>query len=101
MYDQHLEQAGVTPASEIEIVNFYGNVEVRPADSDQIVVDVKKTVRAGTKDEADRLQRDFTFSIQTEGKKYRIASNRDDGFTGPGVPRQRLKSSLTILVPKR
>jgi len=101
MYDQHLEQASVTPASEIEIVNFYGNVEVRPADSDQIVVDVKKTVRAGSKDEADRLERDFTFSIQPEGKKYRIASNRDDGFTGPGVPRQRLKSSLTILVPKR
>ena len=101
MYDQHLEQASVTPASEIEIVNFYGNVEVRPADSDQIVVDVKKTVRAGSKDEADRLERNFTFSIQPEGKKYRIASNRDDGFTGPGVPRQRLKSSLTILVPKR
>src|SRR5207244_689027 len=94
-YDQHREQQNVTPGSEIEIVNYFGNVDVRPADSDRIVVDVKKTIRASNKEEADRLDQDFMFTIENNGSKYRILSNRDEsGFHG--TPRQRFKSSLTI-----
>src|SRR5262249_13654895 len=99
VYDQHIERQNVKPASDIEIVNFFGDVEVRPADSDRIVLDVKKTIRAGDKQEADRLEREFTFSIEDEGSRYRIVSNRDQsGFHG--TPRQRFKSSLTVQVPK-
>jgi DUF4097 and DUF4098 domain-containing protein YvlB len=47
-------------------------------------------------DEADRLSKDFTFSITNDGDKYRIASTRDGGRS-----RQRYKSSLTLQVPKR
>jgi type VI protein secretion system component Hcp len=98
-YDQHLERQGVVSGSEIEIVNFFGDIDVRPAGSDQIIVDVKKTIRAANRGEADRLDRDFTFSIQEEGSRYRIMSNRDQsGFHG--TPRQRFKSSLTVRVPK-
>jgi len=98
-YDQHQEEAAA-PGSEIEIVNLFGDVEVRPSESDRIKVDVKKTVRAANREEADRLERDFTFSIVKEGQKYRIVSNRDEsGFRG--ARRQRYKSSLTIQVPKR
>jgi len=107
-FDEHQETA-VPSGSSIEIFNLYGSVEVRPSDSERVIVDVKKTVRASNKDEADRLEKDFTFSITNDGSKYRIASNRDEGLTfgrdrGPIhvlIPRQRYKSSLTVQVPKR
>jgi len=99
-YDQHVEQQSVTSGSEIEIVNFFGDVEVRPAESNNITVDVKKTIRASSREEADRLEQEFTFLIREEGSKYRIASNRDEsGFRG--TPRQRFKSSLMIHVPRQ
>ena len=100
-YDQHQEM-NVKAGSEIEILNMFGSVDVRPSDSDRIVLSVKKTIRAANKDEADRLDKDFTFSIKDEGSKYRIVSNRDDGFAGTGIRTQRqgYKSSLTIQVPK-
>jgi Putative adhesin/Domain of unknown function (DUF5668) len=99
-FDEH-QEAAVPAGSTIEIVNLYGNVEVRPSDSDRVILDVKKTVRASNKDEADRLEKDFTFSISNDGSKYRIASNRDDRPGFRGIPRQRYKSSLTVQVPKR
>jgi len=99
-YDQHIERQSVASGSQIEIVNYFGDVEVRPAESDEIVVDVKKTIRAPSREEADRLDQDFTFSIEGEGLNYRIMSNRDQsGFHGS--PRQRFKSSLTVHVPRR
>jgi hypothetical protein len=99
-YDEHREQQSVAPGSEIEIINSFGNVEVRPAESDRIVIDVKKTIRASSREEGDRLERDFVFSILQEGSKYRIVSNRDEsGFRGSS--RQRFKSSLTIEVPRQ
>jgi DUF4097 and DUF4098 domain-containing protein YvlB len=99
-FDQHVEQSGVVPASPIEIYNYYGDVEVRAGDTDRIVVDVRKTVRASDKAEADRLEQDFTFSVRQEGERYIVKSNRDEsGFHG--TPRQRFKSSLTIQVPKQ
>jgi len=99
-FDEHRETP-VPSGSNIEIVNFYGNVEVRPSDSDRVVLDVKKTVRASNKEEAERLSKDFTFSISNIGSGYRIASNRESGVEFGGIPRQRYKSSLTIQVPKR
>jgi DUF4097 and DUF4098 domain-containing protein YvlB len=98
-YDQHIEQDKVASGAAIEVVNFYGDVEVRPAETDRIVVDVNKTIRAANRDEADRLERDFTFSIRQEGSTYRIVSNRDDPGFGGG-PRQRFKSSLTVQTPR-
>lgn len=99
-YDQHLEQQAASPDSEIEIANFFGDVEIRPADTDRIVLDVRKTIRASNKEEADRFDQEFAFSINQEGSKYRIRSNRDEaGFSG--TPRQRFKSSLAVQVPKR
>ena len=92
-FDEH-EETMVPDGSMIEIVNLFGDVEVRPSDSDRVSLDVKKTIRASDKDEAERLSRDFTFSISNEGDKYRIASNRV-------ASRQRYKSSLTLQVPKR
>src|SRR5215467_5416236 len=83
-FDEHHED--MMPAgSEVEIVNFFGNVEVRASESDRVVLDVKKTVRAAHKDEAERLERDFTFVVTNEGGKYRIASNKDDGTSVTGV----------------
>ena len=91
----------VGDGSEIEIVNFFGDVEIRPSDAGELSVDVKKTIRAANKEEADRLNGDFTFSIREEASKYRITSNRENGGGFRGTPRQRFKSSLSVLVPRR
>jgi hypothetical protein len=99
-YDQHLEQMNVAAGSEIDIDNSFGDVEIHPTDTDRIVVDVRKTIRAADKAEADRIEPDFTFSVRQEGSSYRIRSTRDDGAVHQ-YPRQRFKSSLAIQVPKR
>src|SRR5437762_7893870 len=98
-FHEHRE-APVPSGSNIEIVNFYGNVDVRPSDSDRVVLDVKKTVRASNKEEAEHLSKDFTFSIEPGRSGYRIVSNRD-AVDFRDIPRQRFKSSLKLHVPKR
>jgi hypothetical protein len=99
-FEEH-EKAAVSDGSTIEIVNLFGDVEVSPADTDRVLLDVKKTIRAFSKEEAERLSNDFTFSISNEGDEYRIASNRDGVSPLPGrIPRQRYKSSLIARVPK-
>jgi hypothetical protein len=95
-FDEH-DEAAVPDGSTIQIVNLFGDVEVRPSEADRVLLDVKKTIRASTMDEADRLSKDFTFSISNEGDEYRIASNRDRVSRS----RQRYKSSLVVQVPKR
>jgi len=100
-YDQHVEQENVKPDSDIEIINYFGDVEVRPAETDRIIVDVRKTVRASNKADADSLEKDFTFSIREEDSKYHIESNRENQGGVQRAPRQRFKSSLTLQIPKR
>ena len=94
-FDEH-EEAMVPDGSSIDIDNMFGDVDVRPSEGDRVLLDVKKTIRAANKDEAERLSKDFTFSISTGGDRYRIASSRD----GIRLSRQRYKSSLTLQVPK-
>ena len=98
-FDEHRE-AVVPLDSNIEIVNRSGNVEIRASDSDRVVLDVKKTVRAPNKEEAEHLSKDFTFSIEPGRSGYRIVSNRD-AVDFRDIPRQRFKSSLKLHVPKR
>jgi len=99
-YTEH-QEADVPAGSKIEIVNLYGNVDVHPSESDRIILDVTKTIRAAQKADADRYSSDFTFSIRNEGSRYRIVSSRDEGLQGTRRARQYYKSSLTIQVPKR
>jgi DUF4097 and DUF4098 domain-containing protein YvlB len=99
-YSEH-QEADVPAGSTIEIVNLYGNVDVHPSETDRVILDVKKTIRAAQKADADRYSNDFTFSIRNEGSRYRIVSSRDEVVGRLGRSRQYYKSSLTILVPKR
>src|SRR5215470_14965119 len=95
-FDEHQEST-VLAGSEIEIANYFRNVEIKPTNSDSVILDVKKTVRASSREEAERLEKDFTFSITNNGSRYRIASNKDNGgFAEHSIPRQRFKSSLII-----
>jgi hypothetical protein len=75
-YSEHHE-ADVPAGSSIEIINMYGSVEVRPSDVDRIILDVEKTIRASSREEADRRAPEFTFSIRNEGSVFRVASNQD------------------------
>ncbi len=83
----------------IQIVNKYGNVDVRPSADNRIVLEASKTVRAANQQEADRLAADFTFSITKEGFQYRVISSLDDNRARGR--RYRFKSSLTIHVPRQ
>lgn len=100
-YDEHHEMP-VTGSPTMDIVNMFGSVDVRPSDTGCVVLDVKKTVRASSREEADRLSSEFTFTITNDGSTVRIASSQDP--TGSGgrriTGRQRFKSSLTVHVPK-
>jgi DUF4097 and DUF4098 domain-containing protein YvlB len=90
----------VPSASSIEIFNRYGNVEVVPADTDRIVVDVDKTVIAQNEAEAAALSREFVvYSIVQNGSSFQVISNfnRDQNR----VRGRRFKTSLVVKVPKR
>jgi len=103
-YAEHQELQATSGAT-IRIFNLYGFVDVKPSDGDRIVLDVEKVVRAATKEEADRLAQEFTFSIRNEGSNYRVASSRDENTVNVGIrignERQRFKSSMTIRVPRK
>ncbi len=109
-FEEHHE-ADISPGAAIQIVNMFGTVDVRPSDTDRVILDVRKTVRASNREEAERLSSDFTFKIDNTGSTVRIASTRDpigeiepeEGRRGPVLRargRQRFKSSLTIRVPR-
>ena len=100
-YSEHHETA-VPAEATIEIINMFGNVDVRPSDTDHVILDVKKTVRASSKEEADRLSSEFTFTISNDGSMVRIASSQEPNRPGRRlIGRQRFNSSLTVQVPKR
>jgi hypothetical protein len=96
-FTQHLEKAVPSGAS-IEVFNRYGDVEVRPAETDQISVDVAKTIIARDEKEAKNLEEQFTYDIVEENGRYRVISNfnRDQN----SVRGRRFKTSLTVKVPK-
>ena len=96
-FSEHYEK-DVPPGSSIEIINRYGFVDVTPADTDRIVVDVAKTVIAKDENEAGDLSDSFVYSIVEEGRGYRVISNfnRDQN----SIRGRRFKTSLTIKVPR-
>ncbi len=96
-FSEHYEKE-VPGASSIEIINRYGSVDVTPAETDRIIVDVDKTVIASNETEAGDFSQDFTYSIVQEGSRYRVISNlnRDENR----IRGRRFKTSLTVKVPK-
>lgn len=97
-FTEHYEME-VPNGSSIEIINRYGSVEVVPADTDRIIVDVDKTVIAMNETEAGELSKVLMYSIVEESGRYRVISNynRDDNR----VRGRRFKTSLVVKVPKR
>jgi DUF4097 and DUF4098 domain-containing protein YvlB len=88
----------VPAGSAIEIVNRYGNIEVTPAETDKITLEVAKTVVAANQQDADELSKAFTYSIVQEGSRYRIISTFN---SQQNMRRWRFKTTLTIRVPNK
>jgi DUF4097 and DUF4098 domain-containing protein YvlB len=97
-FSEHYEK-DVPSGSSIEIINRYGFIEVMPAETDRILVDVAKTVIAANQAAADDLSKVLTYSIAQEGDRYRVIStfNRDQN----SVRGRRFKTALTVKVPRR
>ena len=97
-YSEHYEKE-VPQGARIEIINRYGDVLVTPSESDQLVVDVAKTIVAVNEQEADRRAEDMKYSIEEDGSQYRVISNlnRDSNR----LRGRAFRTSLTIRVPRR
>jgi DUF4097 and DUF4098 domain-containing protein YvlB len=97
-FTEHHEK-DVPSGSSIEIINRYGSVEITPAETDQIIVEVAKTITASDEKLADEFAKGFTYSIVEEANRYRVISNfnRDDNR----LRGRRFRTSLTVKVPKR
>src|SRR5688572_28307121 len=97
-FTEHYEK-DVPAGSSIEIINRYGAVDITPADTDRIVVEVTKSIRAADQKAADELAKDFNYSIVEEGGRYRVISNynRDDNR----MRGRRFRTSLSVKVPTR
>ena len=81
----------------IEIRNVYGSIDVEPGEGDSIIVVVEKTVRATSREEAERLEPYLYFTVSERDGTYVVDSNRDelDAFR-----RRRFKTSLSVQVPR-
>jgi len=97
-FTEHYEKE-VPGGSSIDIINRFGNVEVVPAETDRIVVDVDKTVVAANSSAAADVSKQFLYSIEQDGSRYRVVSNynRDENR----IRGRRFKTSLVVKVPKR
>ena len=97
-YTEHHEM-DVPAGSSIEIINRYGAVEVTPAETDRVVVDVAKNITASDEKAAEELSRNFSYSIVKEGSLYRVISNfnRDENR----MRGRRFRTSLTVKVPNK
>ena len=80
----------------VEIRNVYGDVEVSAGETDGIVVEIVKTVRARDRAEAERIEPELSFTIFERDGTYLIESNRDDIANRR---RRRFKTSLAVKVP--
>ncbi len=89
-------EAEAVPGRSVEIHNIYGSVEVEPGEGDRIIVNIEKTVRATSREQAERLEPEMYFTITDRGDSYVVQSNRDDLRSSV---RRRFKTSLTIQVP--
>ncbi len=89
-------EAEAEPGRTIEIHNVYGSVEIEAGDTNRIVVDIDKTVRATSREEAERLEPGLYFTISDRDGSYLIESNRDELRSSE---RRRFKTSLTVRVP--
>jgi len=69
------------------------------ADTDRIIVDVTKTIKAANEKQAGELQDVLKYSIVQEGSRYRVISNynRDQNR----VRGRRFQTSLAVKVPKK
>lgn len=96
-YTEHIERE-VGAGASIDVINRYGAIEIAAADTDRIVVDVRKTVIAPDPAAADDLSKLLTFSISEQGSRFRVLSsfNRDENR----VRGRRFRTSLNIQVPK-
>ena len=89
-------QAEAEQDASIEIHNIYGSVDVEPGEGNRIIVDVEKTVRAASREEAERLEPELVLSVGGQDGRYTVESNREE--LGP-ARRRRFKTSLRIQVP--
>lgn len=84
-------------ASNIEVVNYYGDVEIRPHPENRLTLIARKDVRASSQEEADRLNAEFSFRATQGPDGMVIRAGLDEGVRP--APRLWFRSRLTLWVP--
>jgi DUF4097 and DUF4098 domain-containing protein YvlB len=96
-YDYPLEEkkitAGKTPRLMVE--NLRGNARILGADTEEITVKGRTTVRAFQRDDADKVNKDCPMEIVRQGDLFVIRTNQDKA-TGT----HKISSDLEITVPR-
>ena len=90
-------EAEVVAGRIFEIHNSYGTVEIEPGDEGRIVVSIEKRVRASSRELAEELESELSFSIDEQAGRYVVVSNRsllDNSL------RRRFRTSLRIRIPR-
>jgi hypothetical protein len=87
----------VAEGANIEVFNLYGNVEIRPKPGNQLSLVVEKIVRAASREEADRMNRGFSFNVQSGPAGAVVRSLLDNSVRH--APREWFRSNLTLWVP--
>lgn len=94
-FDLDVAPKTVPPNARISIRNGHGDVSVRPSDEGEIRVSGKKTVKAWTNNNAERIAQKAKVQIVQNGDGYEIVT---PGFE---TASSRVAVNLDVVVPKR
>jgi len=82
-------------ASELQVHNLYGDVEIVPGDSDTVAIRLIKTVRADTRAEAEETASAIQITTQSEDGHFLVGTNRE----AIGQKGKNLSTHFRITVP--
>lgn len=91
---------GVEPGGTLTLDSDRGSVEVSSGGTDQLRVDVERTVRGNTNDDIRRVLDDLSLDFRQEGKDVHITARLSDGTFGFGKG-NRLQLRYIVLVPDK
>lgn len=89
------QQRPAGKTSRVLLENLYGNVRIAGADSDQVKVSGRKTVRALESADAERADKQSTLEIASQGEQIVVRTNQDR-VTGE----QQISADLEVSVPR-
>lgn len=99
---EYHKEYSATKGMKLELNNRYGAIVVHTSDNDQVVIDIKVTLKFPNRDRAERLISyiDVQFSEGSDGISVKTVIDDNFNFTGWGGDSRRFSIDYDVLMPE-